>query len=123
MGFLSGMLQGANASLIAKKAASDAAFGNGAQLAAHTRASVEQYFTRYGSTQRKFDFHDRGQFYIGYVKTPERSEFLSVILMDAKGCVASSYEPPINAGNDILGLMAKKEFADHVALTFEQAVG
>ncbi len=121
MGFLTGLVQGASASLIAKKASSDEAFYNGKQLASHTPSTIEQYFNKYGTTAKKFEFNEMGNFYYGYVRTPDRGEFLSVILMDNAGCVATSFQPPMDFGEDFLGLMGKKDFADQVALTFVQA--
>lgn len=121
MGILTNLARGASAALIAKKASSDAAFFNGAQLASHSGSTIEKYFDKYGSTAKKFEYNEVGNFYFGYVITPERGEFLSVIIMDSAGCVASSFLPPMDFGNDILSLIGKKEFADQVALTFVQA--
>lgn len=121
VGFFSNLVTKANGSLIAKRASSEAAFQAGQQLASHTRASVEQYFTQFGSTAKKFEYNSEANFYFGYVSTPERGEFLSVVVMNDAGCVACSFLPPIDQGQDFLGLMAKKEFADQVALTFVQA--
>lgn len=123
MSFLAGLARTGSASLIAKKAASDEAFENGKQLASHGRETIELYFNKYGSTAKKFEYHQQGNFYIGYVKSAERGEFLSVIFMSEAGCVAASFEPPMQFGQDFLGLMGKKEFADQVALSFVQAAG
>lgn len=121
MSFLAGLARTGSAALIAKKAASDEAFENGKQLASHGRETIELYFNKYGSTAKKFEYHQKGNFCIGYVKSSERGEFLSVILMSEAGCVACSFEPPMQFGQDFLGLMGKKEFADQVALSFIQA--
>ncbi len=121
MSFLARLVRTGSASLIARKAASDEAFENGKQLAFHGRETVEIYFNKYGTAAKKFEYHPQGNFYIGYVKNLERGEFLSVIFMSEAGCVASSFEPPMQFGQDVLGLMGKKEFADQVALSFIQA--
>lgn len=43
-----------------------------------------------------------------------------IILSDA-GSVACSFVPPLDHGEDFLGLMAKRDFADQVVLSFVQA--
>jgi hypothetical protein len=100
---------------LAKKAASPEAFDGAAPTAFSTKETIEKYFYKYGSTQRKFEYHPSPGFYIGYVKVPDTIEFLSVVFMHKKGSVMTSFWPEIEYGEDILGLLGKKAFADKVA--------
>lgn len=110
-----------SADLIAQKATSTEAFSGGIGTAFSSADAVEGFFRKYGSTERKFDFHPSPPFYIGYVKVPSRAEFLSVVLMQDRGSVIASFEPDMQQGQDFLGLMGKKMFADEVASQFLQA--
>lgn len=108
--------------LIAKKAASPEAFSGGIGTAFSNREAVEGYFRKFGSTERKFDFHPNPPFYMGYVKVPIRAEFLSVVMMQDGGSVVASFEPDMRHGQDFLGLVGKKMFADEVASQFVKDV-
>ncbi|HEX2763767.1 MAG TPA: hypothetical protein VHM92_07995 [Allosphingosinicella sp.] len=120
-GFLERSALAVSADLIAKKAASPEAFERGVGTAFSDPKAVEGFFRKYGSTERKFDFHSNPPFYIGYVKVPARDEFLSVVLMQDDGSVVASFAPDPSTGQDFLGLMGKKMFADEVASQFLRA--
>lgn len=111
-------ISGFSANLIAKKASSPQAFESGAGMAFTQKETVEKFFNKYGSTEKKFDYYPKPEFYIGYVKVDNQGEFLSVVLITESGSVASSYRPDIPNGQDFFGLMRKKEFADLVASKF-----
>lgn len=120
-GFLEKGALAVSADLIAKKAASPEAFNRGVGTAFANADAIEGFFRKYGTTERKFDFHADPPFYIGYVKVPGREEFLSVVLMQNGGSVVASFVPDMQHGQDFLGLMGKKNFADEVASQFLRA--
>jgi len=101
--------------VLAKRVSSPEAFGNGINTA-FGHESVEAFFQKYGTTAKKFTYDPIKNLYVGYVSTPERrEEFLSLIVMgEREGSVAASFVPEVRWGQDILGLMQKKEFADRV---------
>jgi hypothetical protein len=115
-----------SADLLAQKAASPAAFGDGVATALGANA-VEKYFEKYGSTDKKFEYypcpehHPCPGFYVGYVKVHKNEEFLSVVLMQDNGSVVSSFRPIMEHGQDLVGLMGKKLFADEIASGFLKA--
>lgn len=110
-----------SADMIAKKAISAEAFEGGVGTAFSSADVVERFFRKYGSTERKFDYHANPPFYIGYVKVPSREEFLSVVLMQDDGSVVASFSPDLQHGQDFVGLMGKKMFADEIASQVLQA--
>ncbi|MEA1071080.1 hypothetical protein [Sphingomonas sp. LY160] len=107
--------------MIAKKAVSDVAFDRGVGMAFSEAGTVESYFRKYGSTEKKFEFNATPPFYMGYVKMAGHEEFLSIVLMQADGSVAASFRPDMAHGQDMLGLMGKKQFADQIASQFRLA--
>ena len=117
-GLLQNGILAISADRIAQKAASARAFHGGVRTAFGTAETVESYFRKYGSTEKKFDFHPQPPFYIGYVKIPGNEEFLSVVLMQNDGSVVASFWPDFAHGQDLLGLMGKKLFADDIASQF-----
>jgi hypothetical protein len=90
-----------------KAASSKEAFDGGAGTAFSVPEIVEVYFHKYGSTEKKFDYCPNPGFYIGYVKVPNKDEFLSVILMQPNGSVAASFYPEIAHGQDLFGLIRR----------------
>lgn len=121
--FLSKLSINASIERLAEHAGSREAFDGGKATAFSTGDVVEGYFQKYGSTARKFDFHPKPGFYIGYVNLPKRSEILSVVIMQANGSTVASFEPEGAHGQDMLGLMGKKVFADQVAESIINASG
>lgn len=99
---------------VAQKAASLEAFDRGVG-AAFSHDVVKQYFQKYGSTARKFEYHPDPGFYIGYVQVPSRDEFLSVVIMQEKGSVIASFEPEMMHSDDVLGLIGKREFSRKIS--------
>lgn len=57
------------------------------------------------------------------MKIAGKDEFLSVVLLQPTGSVATSFHPEMEYGQDLFGLMKKKLFADQVASLFIQAAG
>ncbi|WP_213990686.1 hypothetical protein [Sodalis sp. dw_96] len=112
----------ASADRIAQAASSQEAFDNGKGTAFSVPEIIELYFQKYGSTQKKFDCHSSPKFYIGYVKIPGKNEFLSVILIQPKGSIAVSFYPDAIYSNDLFGVMAKKAFADKIAMGLIQSL-
>ncbi|WP_413725642.1 hypothetical protein [Sodalis sp. RH16] len=112
----------ASADRIAQAASSQEAFDNGKGTAFSVPEIIELYFHKYGSTQKKFDYHSSPKLYIGYVKIPGKDEFLSVILIQPKGSIAVSFHPDALYSNDLFGLMAKKAFADKIAAGLIQSL-
>lgn len=107
---------------LATHAASQEAFDGGKGTAFSSSDVVEGYFQKYGNTVKKFDYHPNPGFYIGYVSLPNRSEILSVVIIQPNGSIIVSFEPDIAHGQDMLGLMEKKIFADQVADTVKNAL-
>lgn len=101
--------------MLAKVAASPEAFDCAVPTAISLKVTIESYFFKYGSTKQLFEYHPSPGFYIGYVKVPNKSEFLSVVIMHEKGSYMSSFWPEIDYGQDMLGLIGKKIFADKIA--------
>ncbi|EJU14646.1 hypothetical protein LH128_02624 [Sphingomonas sp. LH128] len=101
--------------LLAKRASSPEAFGDGIGTA-FGRETVEAYFRKFGMTVKKFEYHADKDLFIGYVNTPYRKEtFASMIVMGEKeGSVAASYPPEVHWGEDFFGLTARKEFLDRI---------
>jgi hypothetical protein len=120
MGFINKLMQGATASLIAKKAASPEAFEGGVSITFTVPEMIEAFYRKYGSTEKKFEFHPKPGFYIGYVKLPDIDEFLCVIVKGNDSSVVASFMPEKDFGQDFVGLLAKAKFAEDVAFGFIQ---
>lgn len=121
LGFLNKLSIKASIDRLAAHAASQEAFDGGKATAFSTRDVVEGYFQKYGNTVKKFDYHPNPGFYIGYVSLPNRGEILSIVIMQPNGSTIASFEPDIAHGQDMLGLMGKKLFADQVADSIKNA--
>lgn len=113
--FIGKAIIGVSIDRLAQAAASQEAFDGGKATAFSTSDVVEGYFQKYGSTARKFDYHPKPGFFIGYVILPSIGEILSVVIMQAGGSTVASFEPESSHSEDVLGLMGKKAFADEVA--------
>lgn len=111
-----------NASIerIAKVAATTQAFESGVTTAFRTEEVIAGFFNKYGTTQRRYDFHPQPGFFIGYVRVPDQSdEFLClVILQPREGSVVSSFWPELDHGQDLFGLIGKQMFAEKIAAMF-----
>ncbi|WP_394728943.1 hypothetical protein [Altererythrobacter sp. GH1-8] len=104
---------------IASKAASPQAFAGGVSTA-FTATSIEAFFEKFGTTEKKFRRRSNPELYYGYIETPDTEEFLAVFVMEEKGSVVASFRPAISTGEDVLGLMQKKFFADDIVSRFAE---
>lgn len=120
-GFLNKAAAKFSVDLIAKKASSQEAFDTGVSTAFTQKEIIENYFKKYGSTEKKFEYYQVPEFYIGYVRTSSHREFLSVVLISPEGSVVTSFYADFGGGQDFLSLMRKKSFADEVATRFVEA--
>jgi hypothetical protein len=107
------------ANRIAQVAASPEAFADRVMTAYSAPETIEFYYRKFGSTERKFDYHPYPRLYVGYIKVPDKDEFLSVVFLNPDGGSAvASYWPDFTYGQDLLGLMGKKAFADQITSTY-----
>lgn len=121
MSMLTNLARGAKVELIAQLASSYEAFDGGTLMKNVSPHNIRDYFRKYGSAVRKFDHIADGDIYIGYVKIRGKPEFLSAIVMAGGNAVASAFDSIFDQSDDFLNLLAKKEFADIVALAVRRA--
>ncbi|HCQ53254.1 MAG TPA: hypothetical protein DIV82_03840 [Brevundimonas diminuta] len=121
MSLISNFARGVKVELIAKLVTSYEAFDGGTLIRGVAPHNIRDFFRKYGSTVRKFDHIADGDIYVGYVRMPGRSEFLTALILAGDNAVAVSFDSEVGESNDFLTLMAKKEFADRMTAAVQKA--
>lgn len=113
----------ASAKMLHHKAKSPAAFETGITTTFTNPTIGVVYFNSYGVTEKKYDFYFDHNLYVGYVKVPGKEDvFLSLIQFRMTDCFVKSVELPLDLGNDFLGLLNRKLFAEEVAQQYMEDV-
>lgn len=103
---------------LAHAALTTEAFTEGASSVFNMPNMFTSFFKKYGTTE--YIHYRDWDLYAGYVNLEGSEELLCLILKlpFEEGCIIVSIKPPTEFSSDLIGLLAKSEFAEETARNY-----
>lgn len=83
-------------------------------------AGARSFFNSFGSSEKKFQYFEQPiDAYLGYVKVESDEEYVVMVNSSGKLTYVTSFVPPRKYGDDLLSLIAKKEFLESIVSSMQ----